>query len=133
MKTAKKILEENKLSKTNGRLNILEILLHHDIALSEPEIQDRLGVVSDRATIYRTLKKFKEVGLIHPVATEGTTTKYVLKKAPEEHLHFKCNHCGNIKCLIDVKLSEYVLPDGYTKEDSNFLIIGTCNKCNSSN
>lgn len=133
MKTAKGILKENNLSVTNGRLNILDIFMNHETALSEQEIQDRIGVVSDRATIYRTLKKFKETGLIHPVATEGTITKYILKKVPEEHLHFNCTDCGEIICLLDVQLKDYNLPFGFTKKDSNFLINGTCRKCNSKN
>ena len=84
----------------------------------------------DRATIYRTLKKFKDKDIIHPIATESTITKYVLKKDPEEHLHFKCNHCGDIMCLPEVQMSDYQLPPGFTKQESNFLVIGTCNSCN---
>lgn len=99
MKLAKEILHENKLSQTNGRLGILNIFLNYQYALSEQEIQEKLEAETDRTTIYRTLKKFKEVGLIHPIATDGTITKYVLRKEPKEHLHFSCINCGEIICL----------------------------------
>ena len=56
--------------------------------------------------------------------------KYVLKKEPQEHLHFKCTKCRNISCLADIQISGYELPQGYKKIESNFLIIGICNECN---
>lgn len=127
---AKQLLEINKLSKTDGRLNILDIFLQSNVGLSEKDIQDRLSEKSDRATIYRTLKVFKETGIVHPVSAEGSATKYVLKKEPLEHLHFKCTKCENITCLSDIQISGYQLPEGYIKLESNFLIIGICNNCN---
>jgi len=127
---AKDILLKYNLSITTGRLNILEIFLNNEMALSEKDIQDKLIGVCDRATIYRTLKKFKDTGIVHPIATEGMITKYVLKKEPEEHLHFKCTDCGKIMCLPEVQMKNYELPSGFTKKESNFLVIGTCNNCN---
>ena len=127
---AKLYLETYKLPKTKGRLNILNIFLTSQVGLSEKDIQDRLDPKTDRATIYRTLKTFRETGIIHPVSAEGSATKYVLKKEPEEHLHFKCTNCGDITCLADIQMSGYRLPKGYKKIDTNFLIIGICNECN---
>lgn len=127
----KQLLNNNKLSITEGRLNILNIFLQSKVGLSETDIRDKLQRKTDRATIYRTLKIFRETGIIHPVSAEGSATKYVLKKEPIEHLHFKCTKCGNITCLADIEISGYNLPNGYTKLESNFLIIGICNECNS--
>ena len=127
---AKQFLDYYNLSKTGGRMSILNIFLNSQVGLSEKDIQDRLNNKSDRATIYRTLKLFKETGIIHPVSADGSATKFVLKKEPDEHLHFKCTNCENIICLPDIQISGYHLPDGYEKSDSNFLIIGICNECN---
>ncbi len=127
---AKKVLESYKLSKTEGRISILDIFLNSAVGLSEKDIQEKLNNTIDRATIYRTLKLLKKSGLIHPVSAEGSATKFVLKKEPLEHLHFKCTNCGHITCLEDIKISGYELPNGYKKTESNFLIIGTCNECN---
>lgn len=126
----KQLLNNNKLSITEGRLNILNIFLQSKVGLSETDIRDKLQRKTDRATIYRTLKIFRETGIIHPVSAEGSATKYVLKKEPIEHLHFKCTKCGNITCLADIEISGYNLPSGYTQLESNFLIIGVCNECN---
>jgi len=125
------ILINNNLSVTRSRLNILDLFLYNTGAFSEKDLQLKLKGICDRATIYRTLKRYKDFGIIHPIATEGMITKYVLKKEPEEHLHFKCNDCGEIVCLPEVQIKNYQLPPGYMKKESNFLVVGTCNICNS--
>ena len=127
---AKELLDNYNLYITEGRVNILDIFLKSNVGLSEKDIQDRLSKKSDRATIYRTLKVFKETGIVHHVSAVGSATKYVLKKEPQEHLHFKCTKCRNISCLADIQISGYELPQGYKKIESNFLIIGICNECN---
>lgn len=126
----KQLLDNHKLSITEGRMNILNIFIRSKVGLSETDIRDKLQSKMDRATIYRTLKIFRETGIIHPVSAEGSATKYVLKKEPIEHLHFKCTKCGDITCLADIEINGYKLPRGYTKSESNFLIIGICNECN---
>jgi Fur family ferric uptake transcriptional regulator len=128
----KKLLNNHNLSITQGRLNIMNIFLQSKVGLSEKDIQKRLYRKMDRATIYRTLKIFRKAGIIHPISAEGSATKYVLKKEPIEHLHFKCTRCGDITCLADIEISGFKLPKGYTKSASNFLIIGICNECNRS-
>ncbi len=131
--TAESLLLKYSLNKTTGRLKILNVFLESHVALSEKEIQGKLIDVCDRATIYRTIKAFTESGIIHPIAAEGTLTKYVLKKNPAEHLHFKCTDCGEITCLTEIQLKDYVLPDGFIKKDTNFVVIGTCENCSNQN
>lgn len=124
------ILENYGLSKTNSRKDILLVFLTNQVALSEKEIQTELKRKYDRATIYRTLNTFSETGIIHLVINEGGQSKYLLKKQPEEHLHFKCNVCDTIVCMTDIAIPDYQLPEGFTKMEANFLITGICKKCN---
>jgi Fur family transcriptional regulator, ferric uptake regulator len=128
--TANHLLESSNLSKTTGRINILETLLQSPSALSEREIEDRLKGICDRATIYRTLKLFVSTGIIHSIATESMVTLYILKREPKEHLHFKCEDCGSIICLPEVQIHQHSLPDGFKKKDASILITGICNACN---
>jgi Fur family ferric uptake transcriptional regulator len=127
--TAINLLSNNHLSKTEGRLTILDILINSSMALSEKDIQEKLKGICDRATIYRSLKLFVQSGIIHPIATEGMVTKYILKKEPVEHLHFKCEKCGSIICLPEIQITEYNLPLGFRKKEASVLITGTCNVC----
>lgn len=128
--TALNLLSKHELSITNGRLNILNILLNSPTALSEKDIQKKSAGACDRATIYRTLKLFVRSGIIHPIATEGMVTRYILKKEPLEHLHFKCEDCGSIICLPEIHINEYELPSGFKKKEASVLITGICNECN---
>ncbi|MBN2173249.1 MAG: transcriptional repressor [Bacteroidales bacterium] len=128
--TSTDVLKKYGLNKTSGRVEILNVLITTETALSEKEIQEKLGNLCDRATVYRTLRTFVENGIIHPVATEAMVTKYVIKKKPDDHLHFSCTECGKTICLTDIVMSDFNLPEGFIKKNSNFLIIGTCNECN---
>ncbi|MCB2220539.1 MAG: transcriptional repressor [Bacteroidetes bacterium] len=124
------ILEHHQLSRTESRMEILELLLNKNVALSEKEIKDELSIKCDRATIYRTLNTFVKSGIAHSIINNDGPLKYVIKKAPEDHVHFKCQVCGHIMCLPQIIIDKIELPDGFTRTESNFLVIGTCKNCN---
>ncbi|MEZ5082981.1 MAG: transcriptional repressor [Bacteroidales bacterium] len=124
------ILNNNKLSKTKSRKMILDLFLNANNALSEKEIKQSLVDHADRATIYRTLKIFTDSGIIHPIFTQNEMTRYMLKKEPDEHLHFKCSTCEKVICLPQIRFDSIELPEGFTKMETNFLVIGTCVQCN---
>ncbi len=127
---ATQILSEKNLSITSSRTRILQVLLESQVALSEKEIRARLDRQADRATVYRNLKTFTDKGIVHPVITENLSTRYVIKKAPENHLHFKCTVCDRVFCMTAVSLSSYTLPEGFVQYDTNFLVTGICRSCN---
>lgn len=129
MQTSQILLDKN-LSITASRTRILRVLLDSQVALSEREIRARLDRQADRATVYRTLKTFADKGIVHPVITENLSTKYVIKKAPENHLHFKCTLCDKVYCMTAVRLASYSLPEGFVQHDTNFLVTGICRSCN---
>ena len=124
------LLKSNKLSQTSSRIDILEVFLESDTGLTEKEIDERIDSKYDRATVYRTLKIFREKGIIHPIIAENEMTRYVLKKDPVEHIHFKRELCGNVFCLTEVNISGIKLPKGFIKKEANFLISGMCPGCN---
>jgi Fur family transcriptional regulator, ferric uptake regulator len=124
------ILESFELNKTKSRKDILEVFLSNQAALSEKEIQMAIKNKYDRATVYRTLNTFSESGIIHVVNNESGHSRYLLRKQPEEHLHFRCHLCDKIICMTDIEIPEYQLPEGFTKTGANFLITGICKKCN---
>lgn len=125
-----KILSSNNLNITQSRKEILNTLLSSEIALSEKEIRAGLNTESDRATVYRTLKIFSEKDIIHTVVTNENITKYLIRKKPDNHLHFRCIQCSKIICLTDVQMSSYNLPDGYVGINTSFVVSGLCDLCN---
>jgi len=127
---ALQILTDKKLNITTSRKSILNVLLQSEVALSEKEIRSTIGNYCDRATIYRTLKIFNRKGIVHPVITERSITKYVIRKKPDNHLHFKCTSCDQVFCMTGIELSAYTLPKGFIQKNTNFLITGICKVCN---
>ncbi len=127
---ATEILAHRNLHFTKGRKLILDVLLKSKVALSEKEIRFEASGNIDRATVYRTLKKFTDNGIIHPVITDNNITKYMIRKDPENHLHFRCTSCDDIFCLTHIQLSSYELPEGFVQENTNFLVSGKCKECN---
>ena len=130
------ILKKYKLKNTSCRHEVLELLLKENHAMSHAELEASVDENYDRVTLYRTLKTFQERGLIHKVLDDNGAAKYApcsdcsAGEHHHEHVHFKCNICGNTVCIEDITIPKINLPQGFTIEERNLLVSGTCNKCN---
>lgn len=137
MDLAKRI-KNSGLRITDGRISILGFFEKNaGLGLS---IHDLLSVFSedlDKVTLYRTLHSFEEKGLIHKVIDETGLERYALcedhchehEGHNHEHVHFKCVRCKTIECLEHTHQPTIVLPEGYVKNEANFLVLGECAKC----
>jgi Fur family transcriptional regulator, ferric uptake regulator len=130
------ILQSHKLRVTDCRLEIIQEFLVKNIALSHADLEDSLNNRFDRVTIYRTLKTFLDKDLIHKVLDDSGATKYALCSHGEskhnhshEHVHFKCEKCGETTCLEDISLPSIKLPKGFQTKEMNLLVQGVCEKC----
>jgi Fur family ferric uptake transcriptional regulator len=131
-----KILRDYSLKKTQGRSLILRLFINHATALSYSEIERELAPNLDRVTVYRTIKTFLEKGVIHKVLDDGGSLKYALcndscsmKEHHHEHIHFKCDSCGQTFCIVNISVPSVSLPQGYRTRETNFLVQGKCNQC----
>ena len=131
------LLRKYGLRITDVRVMILKLFINSKVALSEFNVEQKLENICDRVTVYRTLKRFVEKGLIHKVLDEGNIVKYAIcgsdcsvENHQHEHVHFKCNVCGSTVCLENIPIQKVELPVGYKQEESNFLVLGTCKNCN---
>ncbi len=129
------VLHKNGLSKTRSRINILNLLHRAEAPLSGKEICSRLIEKCDKSTVYRTLSSMFEKKIIQRVIIDHEV-KYALKEAgiagfghESDHLHFKCSVCEKLFCLTEIEVQDYILPEGFIKEENQFLIIGKCNQC----
>jgi Fur family ferric uptake transcriptional regulator len=132
------ILKSYGLYGTSTRSEILSVLLDSKLALSMVEIRAVLKEKCDRITLYRNLKLFTNKGILHQVHVDGQASKYVLpnsivepKMIYEEHMHFKCMRCKQVKCLPQYTLDGVELPEGHKMLGANFVVFGICNLCNS--
>jgi len=140
MMQTEKLLQDFRLSQTNMRKEILDILDDSSLALSMNEIKLRLKSNYNRVTLYRNLKMLTEKGILHQIHIDRQDSKYVLPlkadKAGEqyhEHLHFKCLICKEVKCLTDQHPEPVILPEGYEKIEVNFVVYGICRTCKNKN
>ena len=131
-------LSDFDLRSTPCRIDVLSSFQAVDFALSQGDIEHKLSVQYDRVTIYRTLKTFLSSGLLHKVLDDNGGVKYALCKElchlgdhhhQHDHVHFKCNQCGQTTCLETVHIPTIVLPAGFIKQESNLLIQGVCTSC----
>ncbi len=128
-------LKDHKLRTTSCREDVLETFLNREMALSHGDLESALGDRFDRVTIYRTLKTFLEKGILHKVLDdEGTRYALCRERCTEhdhhhDHVHFKCNACGQTNCLENLHVPAVKLPEGYRIQEVNLLIQGLCAEC----
>jgi len=128
------LLKKYQLRKTAHRLGILQFFLDESKPISQRDLQSKFPDC-DRVTIYRILNLFQEKGLIYRIVDTDKVVRYAFSKPQKEihhheHIHFKCEDCGNVSCLTDITAENFPLPEGYTIRNINFLVLGTCKKCN---
>lgn len=137
MTPAAQTLKKFSLRHTSGREEVLALFLKAGHALAHSDVENGLGPDHDRVTIYRTLRTFLDKGLLHKVLDDEGGTKYALCQDTcahgnhqHEHVHFKCENCGQTTCLNEVRIPGLALPDGYERREMNLLIQGVCQGCN---
>ncbi|HBX62250.1 MULTISPECIES: Fur family transcriptional regulator [unclassified Empedobacter] len=103
-------------------------------ALNQEQIETQLQGKMDRATIYRILNNFCEDGMMHKVVGDDGVNYFAMCKTccehvehHHDHFHFRCTTCNQLICLKEeIKIS---LPEGFSMQDCNCVITGTCPNC----
>ncbi len=131
----KNILKSRHLRVTNCRLDVLNFFLTSKGALSQGNLESRFSQY-DRVTLYRTLNSFLESGILHKIPNNNGTATYGLCHTTcspgmhdHNHIHFKCNSCGQIECLDDKQVPDVSVPSGYHVENVNLIVDGVCADC----
>ena len=98
------LLKDYQLRATSTRMAVLRVLNHVQRPLSHSEmVQELKEAYGDQATIYRTLVKFVDVGLIRIASNVNGMARYevaIKENAPQHtHPHFVCKACGIVSCL----------------------------------
>ncbi|NCC99790.1 MAG: transcriptional repressor [Bacteroidia bacterium] len=126
------ILNSHSLKRTSCREGIIDVIMITNQALSENEIRERLSGNYDRTTFYRSFKTLEEHDIIHKIVIDNQIVKYALDTSimhKNGHAHFFCNECHMVQCLESVTLQNVELPEGYTEEETEIIIKGTCAAC----
>ena len=119
---------------TVAKAAIKDLLSNTDHALSQGDLQDELGGLCNRVTIYRILDRLVDEGFAHRVMDISGVARYAAcsndcdTKHQHDHVHFSCEQCGQVTCLTDVQPS-FKLPKSYTVKEIQFTLKGICADC----
>jgi Fur family ferric uptake transcriptional regulator len=131
----KKILKKHDLRVTDCRMDVLQIFLDKEYALSSRELEATLSSY-DRVTLYRTLTTFTEKGIVHHIPDDSGFARYGIchdtcspSSHSHNHVHFKCEKCGNLSCITNYHVPAIDMP-GYQITERNLILSGVCSSCN---
>lgn len=120
---------------TGSRRAVVDVLAESGQSLTPAEIYEqgktahkRLGLV----TVYRTLEKLEELGLVQRVHRPDGCHAYIPALRGHEHL-LLCEHCGRVEYFRGDDLSELSRrlegESGFTIHDHWLQFFGLCSQC----
>lgn len=120
--------------KTASKEIVLQLLEASSSALSQDRLEEQVGDLMDRVTIYRVLNRFCDDGIVHKIVSDEGKFYYALCRDcktshhSHDHVHFRCLVCQKVECLPNEIKPK--LPSGYQCLLSNYWISGYCADCN---
>jgi Fe2+ or Zn2+ uptake regulation protein len=129
------MLQDSGYRRTNARSTIVEVILETTRALEPFEIfeigrkkQAKLGLV----TVYRTLERLEELGLVQRVHQPGGCNMYLQAARGHQHLLI-CTTCGKAEFFdgdnITNFMSSIATRTGYQITEHWLQLFGQCAKC----
>jgi Fur family transcriptional regulator, ferric uptake regulator len=87
----------------------------------------------DRASIYRSLALFRELGIVQDIVAGGRRMIELTDQYDTHHHHLSCLHCGAIKTIddpaIERLLGQLAERNGFVPSGHQIEISGLCHKC----
>src|SRR5512135_1644683 len=128
-------LQENGYRLTDARRAVVEIIAASQHALTPVEVYDAareqypaLGLV----TVYRTLEKLEELGLIQRVHQERGCQAFISAGSGHQHL-LLCQNCGRIAYFegdnLEALMADIASRTGYRIQQHWLQLTGTCRQC----
>lgn len=128
------LLKSKGIRSTNFRQDLLRVFMKYENAITNEEIEKELGDF-DRITLYRTLKSFKEKGLIHEITIPEEPKRYALcndcslHEHDHQHIHFQCDQCNTVYCIEPKQYPKIEIPN-FIIHTTEIQVKGICEKCN---
>lgn len=133
MQILEKVLKDNGYSVTAPRRVVCE-LLHGQEPLSMHELNLRAQGKLDRASLYRTIGLFEQLGLVQRIYI-GWKYKIELSDIfTHHHHHISCLGCGKIVAIteedeIEALISRLASKHGFTAGSHQLEVRGYCPAC----
>ena len=134
--TVNDILTSHSLEPTSARKAVLKICIASSKPLDVNFVVEKIGTKAHMATVYRTLEKFVEKGILERVDFQEGKFRYEYMHEHHHH-HAVCNGCGKVEDIedngIDIIESAINKKTGFIVSRHTLELFGTCNKCQRSN
>lgn len=128
-------LAENGYRLTAPRQSVVEIIAQSDRVLSPLDVYGCLRKTNPRiglVTVYRTIDKLEELGLIQRVHRPSGCHAYVAATTGHQHLLI-CEGCGRVEFfsgdMIDPLIETVGLQSGYKVHEHWLQLFGACREC----
>jgi Fur family ferric uptake transcriptional regulator len=129
----RKTLKQHGYSLTAARQAVFECLLDSEPRTVHDVIEACTGV-ADRASVYRTVSLFEELGIVHRLQLGW---KYKLELSDDfshHHHHLTCTACGNViplpeDIMLEAHLRRVAQQRGFDPLSHQLEIRGTCADC----
>ncbi len=131
------LLRKKGYSLTKPRKKIFELLLGQEPQGMQVLVK-RASEVADRATVYRTIELFEELGIIHRL---NIGWKYKVELSDifaEHHHHFYCTNCSRTykleaSVMLEKMIDSIASKDGFSPSGHQLEVVGLCPNCSRSN
>lgn len=125
------------LRRGGARTAVVEALAAHECAVSALQLDDELRRRKPRvgrASIYRALEQFEELGLVSRIElTRGTAAYERVEPDGHHHHHAICRSCGKTETFEDRSLERAIgrASEGVSFEISEHDVVlrGLCERC----
>ncbi|MCS6988094.1 MAG: transcriptional repressor [Chloroherpetonaceae bacterium] len=126
------LLRQRDLKATRARVRMLELLDNAAKPMTAQEIHAKIADrKTDLATVYRSLNKFADAGLIARVQLGDAFVRFELVK--RHHHHIVCNSCGKIfpidLCNLAELSDEIARKTGFRNIEHQVVFRGECQDC----
>ena len=130
------ILKKAGFKNTRTRQSLIKALLKEHGPFSIEELQLRMEITCDLATIYRNIAIFVDLGLVSPCDFGDGLTRYEWTGAEHEHHHhIICKRCHQIEqleyCFVK-ELEKLINNRGYSQVSHRLEFYGICENCRNS-
>lgn len=130
-----KQLQNNGYRLTELRRTVVEIMAESNRALSPLEVYDlarRQNASLGLVTVYRTLEKLEELGLIQRVHQPQGCQAFIAAFTGHQHL-ILCSRCGKVEFFtgddLDALFNKIGHQTGYHVKDHWLQLFGVCSEC----
>lgn len=122
-RTAQRRLLLQILRETTGHITARELYLR--------ALERDAGV--SLATVYRTLRLFKEEGIVDEMRFADCTCRHYEASRPGKHHHMVCRHCGRVvdfeSPTVDLLVAEIEEHSGFKVTGIDICLEGCCSEC----